>query len=555
MSGYAGKASVTARNGPPASVVCHQRPIADYHSRRVEDPASNMSIRRPRSILASPQRRIFLIAWILYSLHFATNIVREHYPAFSLVDHGTFLVDEYQGFHPDIFAHNGHSVIGNQVLVSVLAAVPLLIFDPALDRLEAYSKQQLATQGAGNTEYRIGKPTYQAFFRLVKERGLDLRFGGTAVVTTVFFMAPLTALFLTYFYGILRGRGVAPQPAAVLTFLLGFGSPLFYRATVLGHNMFVMFAMFISFGLLWLRPGDEGPLSLRRRLLAGFFAGLTLATDYMGVVIMPLLFAYLVLPRLRTATWRVSIRESMAMVAGSLPPVAFLLYSQWVMYGNPFLPGQYWMPNQNEYVQEGMRGFTMIDAELFLQNLFHPGFGLYVWAPITLLALIPTWRYRAESLVLPRQERRFVAAAAVVLMLFCATNQYARLQWNSGLRYLLPLVPFFFLALTDHWLRLSRSTRIAIGTVALVQAWVLTVYREPAVRAWQLFFEEGPRLPWYRVLSLTSSPGSPWLNTWWIPTALLFVALALVAGIWRYGAAEEARQLDTHPGMRGSSGR
>jgi hypothetical protein len=63
-------------------------------------------------------------------VHFATN-VREHYPAFSFADHGTFHVDEYQGFHSDIFVHrDGQSVIGNQVLVSALAAVPLFIFDP-----------------------------------------------------------------------------------------------------------------------------------------------------------------------------------------------------------------------------------------------------------------------------------------------------------------------------------------------------------------------------------------------------------------------------------------
>ena len=129
--------------------------------------------------LASVRWRLFLVAWIVYSVHFATNSVREHYPAFSLVDHGTFRVDEYQGFHSDIFVHrDGHSVIGNQVLVSALAAIPLFIFDPVLDQLEAYSKERLRTEGVTNAEYRIAKPMRQEFFRLVKERGLDLRFGG-----------------------------------------------------------------------------------------------------------------------------------------------------------------------------------------------------------------------------------------------------------------------------------------------------------------------------------------------------------------------------------------
>lgn len=84
--------------------------------------------------LASRRWRIFLVAWIVYSVHFATNVVREHYPAFSVAEHGTFRVDDYQGFHSDIFVHrDGHAVIGNQVLVSVLAAIPLFVFDPILD--------------------------------------------------------------------------------------------------------------------------------------------------------------------------------------------------------------------------------------------------------------------------------------------------------------------------------------------------------------------------------------------------------------------------------------
>lgn len=210
--------------------------------------------------LASRGVRIFLVSWILYSAHFATNVVREHYPAFSISEHGTFFVDEYQGFHSDIFRHtNGHSVIGNQVFVSVLAAVPLFVFRPVLDRLESYSKAKLAREGVTNDEYRIDKPMRQAFFKLVKERGLDLRFGAATVITTVFFMAPATALFLVFFHAVLRRHGVAPGQAVALTFLLGFGTPLFFRTSTLNHNLFVMYAMFASWVLLWRPDGERVP--------------------------------------------------------------------------------------------------------------------------------------------------------------------------------------------------------------------------------------------------------------------------------------------------------
>lgn len=486
--------------------------------------------------LKSPRWRIFLIVWMMYSLHFATNVVREYYPAFSLVDHGSFHLDEYQGFHADIFVHrDGHSAIGNQVFVSALAAVPLLIFDPVLDELEQYSKSKLAEQGATSTEYRTDKKNAARFFRLVRERGLDLRFGAATFVTTAFFMAPLTAGFLVFFYDVLRERAVDPRRAAGLTMLLGFGTPIFFRSTGLNHNMFVMYGMFVAFVLLWLPPGMPGPVSRTRRFWAGFWGGITLATDYIGVIILPVLYAYLVLPRASATSWRVSLRESLDMVVGSLPPIAFLLYSQWAIFGNPFLPAQYWMPEQNAYVREGLRGFTMPAWDLFLQNFFHPGFGLYVWGPLLLLALVPAWWYRADSLILPRRERLFVVAAFLLLLLFCSANQYSRLQWNSGFRYLVPLVPFLVLALADHWVRMPLWARMPVTILAVLHSWVLTVYRDPVPQSWGLFLSEGVQLPWFRVLKLTAAPDSPLSSAGWLPAALLLTTIAMAAGIWKYG--------------------
>jgi hypothetical protein len=498
--------------------------------------------------LASRRWRIFLIAWLLYSVHFATNVVREHYPAFAIAEHGTFRVDEYQGFHADIFVHrDGHSVIGNQVLVSMLAAVPLFVFDPVLDWLEARSKAKIAREGLPDDEYRIDKPNRQKFFRLVKERGLDLRFGAATVVTSVFFMAPITAAFLAYFYGVLRKRGLDPGQATGLTFLFGFGTAVFFRTSTLNHNMFVMYSMFIAFVLLW-RP-DGTPIPLRNRLLAGLFGGLTLATDYVGVIILPLLFGYFLLTRAKTSSYRTAFRESLAIVAGSLPPIAFLLFSQWAMYGNPFWPGQHWMPNQNVYVNVGARGWTLPDPELFLMSLFDPSFGMYTWAPLLMLALVPAWRYQSGSLVLPRFERRWLTVTWIVFLLFTSANQYSRLQFNSGFRYLIPLVPFLMLALADHWIRLSRPWRIAIGAVVLINSWVLTVFREPIWQSWRMFLAEGPQLPWYRVLSLTANPDSFWLGTWWVPTLVMAVTALVAAGIWRYGGRmEQTGQMETTHG-------
>jgi hypothetical protein len=326
--------------------------------------------------------------------------------------------------------------------------------------------------------------------------------------------------------------------------LFGFGTPLLFRTSSLNHNQFVMYWMFLAFVYLWMPRTSNGAPSLASRLAAGFFGGLTLATDYVGVIVLPLLYGYFVVSRRRAgAAWSTVLRESLALVAGALPPIAFLLYSQWAMYGNPFIPGQVWMPNQNIYVNEGARGWTLPDPQLFVMNLFDPSFGLYTWAPLLLLALVPAWRYAENSLVLPRFERRWLAVTWVVFLLFASANQYSRLQFTSGFRYLLPLVPFLMLALADHWIRLPTLWRYVIGAGVVLNSWVLTVFREPVGVSWKMFFDEGPQLPRYRVLSLTASPDSRWLGTWWVPAALIAITVALAAGIWRYGARLEQKHV------------
>jgi hypothetical protein len=70
-------------------------------------------------------------------------------------------------------------------------------------------------------------------------------------------------------------------------------------------------------------------------------------------------------------------------------------------------------------------------------------------------------------------------------------------------------------------------------------SWMLAVFREPVGRSWQMLFAEGPQLPWYRVLTLTSNPDNPWLGTWWLPTLLIGTTTVACVGIWRYGGRLE----------------
>ena len=143
-------------------------------------------------ILASVKVRLFLICWIVFSAFFATNVVREHYPAFALIERGDWQCDRFYGMHADLFRHtDGHVYSGNNLMGSLITALPLVVFDPLLDKLEEHSKAELALHPESlDAAYDTKYPLRRAMFRRVKEAGLDLRFGASTALTSAFLMAP-----------------------------------------------------------------------------------------------------------------------------------------------------------------------------------------------------------------------------------------------------------------------------------------------------------------------------------------------------------------------------
>ena len=504
-------------------------------------------------LLAPIKVRLFLCCWVIYTFHFATNVVREHYPAFSLVESFTLKVDRYKVFHPDIFEHrDGHAYIGNNVAASVFAAVPLLVFDPILDLVEDYEQAKLNDQGVTKTEYRTHHENSAIFLQLAKEAGLSYRFGASTVVTTAFLMAPLSAWLGVLMFQILLDRGGPRRKSAGLALVFAFGTPLFFRTGVLNHNVLMMHVTFLAFHLLWVRPEDGFPVTLRKRLAAGFLCGTGLALDYAGVIPLLVIYGYLVFNRLRTASFKVSFVESLAFVLASVPPVLYLLYSQWAMFGNPFMPGQYWMPDvsetafdeafRNPYSNMGFRGFTLPAPDLFFLNLFDPTFGMYTYGPLLMLGLIPAAIYKTDKLILPKPERVFVALYVAAFLAFCSANQYSRIQFNSGFRYMVPLVPVIFLAVSDHLVRMPRPWLYLLLVPVFIHSWVIAMVRESVPHSWNAVLENGPRLPWLHVLEATAPQGDALLGSVWLPLLVIAFLAIVVYVIWALGARAEAAQ-------------
>src|SRR5205814_1106714 len=151
-------------------------------------------------------------------------------------------------------------------------------------------------------------------------------------------------------------------------------TPIWYRTAHLNHNMFLMEALFGAFLILFADPGREYAPSLQRRMWAGFLLGCAVALDYAGVIPAVLLGLYFLWCR-RKAGFGKALVESVPALLVALPPIAFLLWTQKIMYGGWFTPGQFVMRPVN-YTEVGMKGMTWPTLEVFVKNLVSPGWGL-----------------------------------------------------------------------------------------------------------------------------------------------------------------------------------
>jgi hypothetical protein len=492
--------------------------------------------------------RLFFTAWIVYGLHFSTDVVREHYPALALGDHFSFQLDGYCGMHPDLFKTPGRGChIGNNPGVSMFAAIPYALARPVIDPIVA--RVQARRLASGQTEpppFNTEWANARRFYELAWQKGLDIKLGLAAWVMHAFFMAPVSALSVVLVFLTLRVLLARDRAAMWLALLYAFGTPVFFRTGFLNHNLMLGLMAFAGFMAVW-NPWNGQRLKVRTRdFLCGASAGLALLFDYSGVVVIAALFGYVALKRWREGRLPEAARGAMAFVAGTLPGVLLLWFYQWKAFGHPFYPGQHWMPPV-QWIELGYQGYQFPpDPGLFGMLLFDHRFGLFVAGPILLLALGLPWVNRRERAGVPWLEQLVLLGLPLAMTLFFAGNNYTRLQFNTGLRYLTPVIPFLFLAAALVLVRMRPLPAYAWALAAVIVTWPMAMYREverplgvldPVART----MTGGFALPALNTLSQTGGQYGDFFSKGVTPLALFVVAGAMIYGLWsprfRRGAA------------------
>jgi len=458
--------------------------------------------------------RVFLTCWLVYTVFWTPWIVREHFPAIALAESGHLNVERYLGWTEDIFpGPRGGAYINNNPGASLTGAIPLLLLRPILIKVD-------------NWDQRLPRRPYQGqddpiMARMAAE-GRTFYFLFVAFITVALVMAPATALAVAYLCVRAREAGLPAAQAAAVSLLCGIGTPLLFRTGHLNHNLLAGDAGFIALLLLW-DPHDK-PLTPFRASLAGLLSGYAVLCDYSGVVIAAVIALY---AWMRSGgDFRRRLKCAIAFLVGMMPGVAGLLIYQHWAFGSSYLPSQHYMTPKAE-TAIGYRGFGWPSLTLLWANFFDPRFGLFPYCPALLLAGLAPFVTRARRR-LPSREMVVIFIYFVLLVLFCAANQYSWLQPSTGFRYLVPIVPVLTLLAMQGAQLFSRGLRWGIATASLAWSMVLTGAHVNDVRlAAQVFWSRRFALPWMLRLREAGAPVGPG----WV-LATYAVAVLAIACIW-----------------------
>jgi hypothetical protein len=136
---------------------------------------------------------------------------------------------------------------------------------------------------------------------------------------------------------------------------------------------------------------------------------------------------------------------------------------------------------------------------------------------------------------------------SLLFVLFCSANQYGRMQFNTGVRHVVPVTPFVFLLAAIVFVRLPTVFAAVVGVTATYWSWCLCMYRDVergsgVLQSIKHITRHGPELPWLTTLQRMDSPFSTQLAHGAVTYAILASAAVLVAAIWYKGpSGSEAR--------------
>jgi hypothetical protein len=136
----------------------------------------------------------------------------------------------------------------------------------------------------------------------------------------------------------------------------------------------------------------------------------------------------------------------------------------------------------------------------------------------------------AKTRLLENREMTLIISFVVLFFVFCSANQYGRMQFNTGVRHIVPVVPFMFLFAANVLMQIPRIIAVLVGIAATYWSWCLVMYRD--VEQGLGIFESfkaitfgGLRLPWLSTLDRMQLFQNASVIPFFVLSALIILAL------------------------------
>ncbi len=198
-----------------------------------------------------------------------------------------------------------------------------------------------------------------------------------------------------------------------------------------------------------------------------------------------------------------------------------------------------------EWIELGYRGYGWPKLDLLRSLAFDYRYGLFASSPLVLLALAAPFINRGSRRVLGGCEMATLLGLSLGLCIFFSGSNYTRLQFNTGIRYLSPLLPVLFIPAAIALLRLPRFAIYVIGIFSFTESWCLAMHRDVESNLGLLnpmlhVFIGGFELPALTTISNMSQYGNFLTNGAASPLPLFVLTTAFLFAVWKARAGHRA---------------
>jgi hypothetical protein len=302
----------------------------------------------------------------------------------------------------------------------------------------------------------------------------------------------LLTAFLLYRYAQIRGL-IVPQALGIAV-LYALASPAFTYGVSYSYESLVNLLSFFAF-LEVIRPPHE--LHREQLIGTGFSLGMLPLLWYPVGMISVIMGSILI--------YRVPRRALQYALPAFLVPVTCLFLYNWVVFDHPFsLPYHHRFTGGASSVEGPFLGSGFPSFQIAIKLLVGSRRGLFLTMPMAALAMLSiikviSWKGEKGSFDL--------RVAWVIFIAFFLWNTSRPVFWHSGTglfgpRYLMPVIPFFFVMLIHvfHWI--PNVLLSVLGAISFVVNLAGAHYKQQwDVDSIAMFVLRGPRFPFVEWLN------------------------------------------------------